>query len=262
MQNNDDMQYATSLALLPLLLSERSRSGDTSLTADLAHEALRESLSGNDSRLLEISRHGSREGLIHRDSDYFTKHSSEYWLSFGVSRSIKFLYALTSCDTKESQSWIERCSYDGPSSIASRGFASPQGWHVLTTVAKALDEDPVLLGIENSLIDAASTLHHGIKYAALFGARDPFPESAYHIFEPEENLMTFSEDDSHVANCARRLLKFGGIPDRATVSWLGGLSTSVLDVLLPGLERASIVSNLEIDHEVYLGSLVQAVKDL
>jgi hypothetical protein len=261
MQNDIDGEISISLALLPLMLAEGRRSKDGKIAAAVASSALSESLKGDNAPLLELVSNVDK-GVGRRSSGYFITHSSERWLSFGVERSVKFLDALLSCDTPESWSWIERCSYDGPSSVTALGFSSPQGWSTLTSVADALQENPVSMGVESSLYEAASSLHYGVKYAAFFASRDPFPKYATHLFEPNDNLLTYSEDDAHLENCARRLLQHAPVPKEAKADWLGGISADVLSVLLPDVSKSFIISSLEINPDVLLADMVEALAAL
>lgn len=196
-------------------------------------------------------------------SSFVLASSIPLWESFGPQDSLTFVSCLAKQDTPESWSWLNSACFSGPGSVMSTaGFSSPAGWRSLTGVAAALGRDPIVLGMEHSLEEAAESLHAGVKYAALFASRDPFPREQEALFGPDAAVLTVTESSSHIINCARRLLTLGALPSHACESWLGYLPLSVLDSVVKDATKSSVMSSMSLNPDTPLGIMIEAIATL
>jgi hypothetical protein len=257
----DNKAAAQAITLSSMLLTSSRIHGIDERTHAVVKSALKEAASGNLHLLLDLGKWEPNPNTA-RNYEFVLTNCSPQWEKFGILNSAKFLNVLDELSTHESRSWIENSVYSGPRSVMTAGFSSPSGWRTLEAVSNRLGVDTVSLGMSSSLEEAAEAFHRGVKYSAMFSARDPYPQSTGGLFEPTDSLLTNDGNLSYLSACAQHLLRHGDVPSSVGRSWLGSLHTSVLDVLLKDTTKSSVVSSLELHPDVTLTSVIEALKVL
>lgn len=245
------------------LLARASRTliGEASLGSKAARELAKafDSVAAGDithlTRLVEANPRSTRtEG-------YFPSFLVERWDNEPKELSCRMIAACLRSTDRSAEACLRTAQYGGIVEQSSNALHDPTSWKFLCTVAADLATCPVGLATHGSLANAAKCLHEGVKYAAVFGPRDPFA-SHLDLFHVSTDALEENQNNSHLEACGRRLLRYGCIPEGATLSWCAGLPHGVFDEMVGSNTAKSVLEHLEIAPDTPLADLLASVAGL
>jgi hypothetical protein len=197
-----------------------------------------------------------------RNDGYFPSFLVERWDSEPKELSCRMIAAcLRSSDTIPAESCLRTAQYGGIVEQSSNALHDPTSWRFLCAISADLAVCPVGLATYGSLVNAAKCLHDGVKYASVFGPRDQF-NSHLDLFYVSTDALEEDQKGSHLEACARRLLRYGCIPEGATQAWCAGLPHGVFDEIIGSSTAKSVLEHLEIAPDTPLVDLLASVSRL
>ena len=197
-----------------------------------------------------------------RNEGYFPSFLVERWDSEPKELACQMIAAcLRSSDVIAAESCLRTAQYGGIVEQSSNALHDPTSWRFLCSIASDIVVCPVGLATHASLVNAAKSLHDGVKYAAVFGPRDPFG-SHFDLFHVSTDALEENQKGSHLETCGRRLLRYGCIPQGATLSWCEGVSHGVFDEMIGSNTAQSVLEHLEIAPDTPLADLLASVAKL
>ena len=197
-----------------------------------------------------------------RNEGYFPSFLVERWDSEPKELACQMIAAcLRSSDVIAAESCLRTAQYGGIVEQSSNALHDPTSWRFLCSIASDIVVCPVGLATHASLVNAAKSLHDGVKYAAVFGSRDPFG-SHFDLFHVSTDALEENQKGSHLETCGRRLLRYGCIPQGATLSWCEGVSHGVFDEMIGSNTAQSVLEHLEIAPDTPLADLLASVAKL
>lgn len=196
-----------------------------------------------------------------RNDGYFPSFLVERWDNEPKELSCRMIAACLRSTDIAAESCLRTAQYGGIVEQSSNALHDPTSWRFLCGIASDLNTCPVGLATHGSLVNAARSLHEGVKYASVFGPRDSF-SSHFDLFYVSADALEENKNSSHLETCGRRLLRYDCVPDGATLSWCTGLPHGVFDEMVGSSTAKSLLEHLEIAPDTPLADLLASVSGL